>query len=141
MDGSAILRHLAAADIDIAAAIPIDAEPPRLTCDILARGVQLPAMRFWKVSSVDHRPLSGGATRRVTQRIQAEIHARDVPQAKALLKLLRRACDRPYIAALLGLSKVSVLTDGEGPEGFSPATEGRVVTQDFRVSYNEVRNA
>lgn len=137
MDGAAVILNLLAQDAGVTAMVPAEADPPRLTGDVLGQTVTLPAIRVMKISSTDRNILKPGARRRVTQRIQAEAHGRTMPEAKVLLKAIRKACADRLLPELGGLTEIAVHTDGEGPEGISADTNARVALQDFRVSYNE----
>lgn len=138
-DGAIVLIALLCADAGVTALVPPDADPPRISGDALGQNVALPALRVWKVSSSDLNIPAPGTHRWVTQRVQVEAHAENVPQAKALLRAVRRALADRRIAEHDGLTGIKIHTAGEGPEGFSADTGARVATQDFRVAYNEER--
>lgn len=139
MDGSAVILSLLCGDATVSALVPANAEPPRITGDVLGQGVALPAYRVWKVSGGHESVIAPGVHRWVSQRIQLEAHGETLAQVKALMAAARHACREQRIAALGTLTNVVIELAGEGPEGISIDTGARVATQDFRVGYNEVR--
>lgn len=137
MSGKAIILELLAAGAEVVALVDPDAVPSRISGDVLAEGVDLPAYRVEKISSRDLQVLSS-TTRHVTQRIRVTCLGRNVGEADALLRAARKACaDRT--GTIAGFAGAAVLTFGEGPEGFDPVLNCRAEIQDFRVSYNEPR--
>ncbi len=142
MDGAAVIVALLTADAEVTALVPAGENPPRISADALAQNVALPAIRVMKISSSDRNALSRGTQVKITQRIQVEAHAATLPGARAVMEAIRGACSyriEPSVAGVSGLSRVVVLSAGEGPEGISGDTMARVETQDFLVSYNKDR--
>jgi hypothetical protein len=132
MTGVVVVVQLLIADAGVTALVP----PAQIVGDTVAQDTPLPNISAQQISSVDLNIPAPGATRHVTQRIQTTIRAASRPEAKAILKAVRRAgaAKMPLIA---GVSDVVSQTDGEGPDGTEPETGARLQAQDFRVSYNE----
>lgn len=141
MDGVAAIRQLLVASPEVTDLVPASGAPgamSRISADVLAEGVQLPAISIEEISAVDRNIPNPGLTRFVTARIQVTGHARSYPELRQLMKAIKRACadQQPEVA---GLVNVAVHTSGTGPQGISGVTQARAQTQDFQVTYNEER--
>lgn len=132
MSGVVVMVHLMSADPGVTALVA----PNNIVGDTIAEGTPLPNISAQQISSVDHNIPAPGGTRHVTQRIQLTIRARSRPEAKAILKAVRRA-GSGKMPTIAGLTDVVSQTDGEGPDGTEAQTGARLQAQDFRVSYNE----
>lgn len=95
------------------------------------------------IDDVDDRPIRRGASRRVTERVQATVYAKDSTQRRAILKALKRAVadqvrdDFPAVTSLAGVSGVAVIAAGRGPNFRVADSKVRGGSVDFMVSYNE----
>lgn len=136
MSGVVVIRQLLVAHAPLVALIDPDELPPRITSDLFGQGVVLPALRIWKVSGVDGAAIAPGATRHLRERVQVDVLARNRPELGQLLPLVRRACadKRPAVS---GLTAVSVVFAGEGPDGYDTEISARSASLDFIVTYNE----
>ena len=138
-DGAVVLIALLCDDANVTAMVPPDADPPRITEDVLAQGTTLPALRVHTVSNTDTNISAPGPRRWVRQRVQVDCHGGTKPEAKALRQAVRRALADRRIDQFEDLTIIRINTAGRGPDGFDPDTGARVATQDFFVSYNEER--
>lgn len=135
MNGPAALRAVAIANAAFVARVPAE----RNVCGILPQNIVLPAVRYWRVTGVDRNIPNPGVKRRTTQRVQAEIHANNEVEAFEVLELLRTAAADTVAPTVGTLTEVVIVTAGEGPPGTHPVTGASMETQDFKVSYNQVR--
>lgn len=139
MDACTIIRALLVAD-GSATRLLIDpaAVPSPITTDVLAQGVTLPAIEIEEIGSNDLNIPNPGARRRVRTRVQVRCIAESKPDLVQLVEAVRSDCaDR--LPTVAGLTSVTVHTAGAGPDGYHHAIDARAKTQDFWVSYNELR--
>lgn len=131
MSGVVILHTILTANAALTDVVPAD----RIIGEDLPDKTDIPAISIETVSSVDRKVVAPGALRRVTERVQVTVHAKDSTQRLALIGLVRRAA-----AGVLGhfdeFTRVSVQTEGQGPD-FTGDTGIRMRMQDFMVSFNE----
>lgn len=136
MNGKTVIRALLVGHSPLTARINPTQAPSRISTETLGAGVVLPAIRIWKVSSVEGDAIKPGGTRHVRQRIQVDVIAKTTKELDEIMTLVRRAAaDKLTTAA--GLTNVSVVPAGEGPEGFDDEQSARSTSQDFSVTYNE----
>lgn len=134
MNGVIAVRSLLVGDLRVTALVP----PERIAAGALPQGTVLPAIALMSIGSVDRNIPSPGPKRRVTERVQVTVLARTYPEAKAIIAAVRAAAaDR--MPQIDGLSAVTVHTDSAGPDFLDEETGIHMQTQDFRVSFNEVR--
>lgn len=101
----------------------------------LPDGVVLPALLVRIVSLVDRQPLKQAGWFRSTARVAVTVRAASYRQQGEIIKLVRAACVRDFIAAIAGAERVSVRTNGLGPDLIGPGNSFEQ-TQDFRVSFD-----
>lgn len=132
MNGIKALRQVLIADAALTALVPA----ARIVAGILPQGTALPAISLTSVSGNDRNIPSPGATRFVTQRIQASILAADYPATRTIIAAVRDAAAdrRPTVA---GLTAVTIHTEGMGPDMMDEAASIYQASQDFAVRYNE----
>lgn len=146
MSAVKIIRSLLAADAAVVALVPAG----RIIAGVLPQGTALPAIAVTEVSRTDHQPLKAGAFGRSTSRVQVTLFATTYPQQKQLLGLVRHVCrdkngqlDATVIGDWftyfehIGVSGVSVLLAGTGPDFNDPEAGFYMQSQDFSVSYTE----
>jgi hypothetical protein len=88
------------------------------------------------ISVIDRNTLSDGVTRRVRERTQVTIMEPNVRQRRATWKLVR-AAGASRRGDFAGVTEVSALLDGAGPDLRMDNPTMYLKTQDFTVSYNE----
>lgn len=132
MNGVAALRVLALADPMLMALVP----PERVRAGVLPQDTKLPAISLITVSSIERSIPNPGSVRRLLERTQATIIAKDYAQLQAVRRALKHAAadKRPIVD---GISEVVVLLDGAGPEFMDDGASFYITTQDFRISFNE----
>ena len=136
MNGVIAVRSLLVADTGVTSLVPV----ARIAAGMLPQGTDLPAISLMSVSSVDRNVPAPGAKRRVTERVQVTVLARTYPEVKAIIAAARQAAaDR--MPTIDGLFDVTVHTDSAGPDFLDEDTGIHMQTQDFRVSFNEARQA
>jgi len=111
----------------------------RIGAGDLPQGITLPALSLTSISKVDRNIPNPGAYRHVTERVQVMIHAANYPSQKAIEKAVRGAAADQVGFAVSGLVNVTIHTDGGGPDFTNEEASIHLGTQDFRVTYSEVR--
>lgn len=131
MSGVAVIIELLLANAALAESV----EAENIVGDDLPDDSGMPAISVHQVASVDRKVLKAGAVVRVTDRVEAMIHARDASTRDLVARLVKRAC-ADKIGDYADVTAVSVLTEGQGAD-FTGETGLRLRMQEFRVSYNE----
>ncbi|CDO37146.1 DUF3168 domain-containing protein [Novosphingobium sp. KN65.2] len=134
MNGVVAIRQLLIADAALTALVPAT----RIQGGVLPQGTALPSVSITTVSGVDRNIPSPGATRHVTDRIQATVLAANYPSLLAVMDAVKKASADKF-PTVSGISNVVVHTDGEGPDFMDETASIYLRTQDFRVSYTETR--
>lgn len=136
MSGVVVIRRLLAAHTPLAAKIDPEEMPPRITSDPFGQGVVLPALRVWKVSGADSGVIKPGASRHHRERIQVDVLGSTRREIDEIKPLVLAACGdvRPAVA---GLTNVTVVPAGEGPDGYDSEISARSTSHDFIVTYNK----
>lgn len=134
MSGVAAIRQLLAADAGLTALVPAT----RIAAGVMPQGTALPAVSIMSVSSVDRNIPNPGTKRQVVERVQVTALSATYPALQTILAAVRAAA-ADKLPTVSGLSDVVVHTDGAGPDFMDEAAAIYLSTQDFRVSYNEVR--
>lgn len=111
----------------------------RIGAGDLPQGTQLPALSLTSLSKVDRNIPNPGTYRHVIERVQVMIHARDYPQQKAIEVAVRGAAADQLNVSVSGLVNVTIHTAGAGPDMRSEEAAVHLGTQDFRVTYSELR--
>lgn len=146
MSAVKIIRALLAADTIVSALVPSS----RIIAGVLPQGVVLPAVAVTEVSRVDRDSLKPGSFAHSTSRVQVTVIAASYPVQKQLLEAVRHAC-RDKLGVLdstvvgdwqtyflhIGISGVSVLLAGTGPDFNDSVTGFYMQSQDFKVSFTE----
>jgi hypothetical protein len=132
MSGVAIVVQLLLGNAALAQLVPA----AQIVGDEITVGAPLPSISAQSVSSVARSPITPGASRHITERVQVTVHAASRPQATAIVKLLRRAGDgkMPVVA---DMSDIVVQLAGVGPDFTDAVSGARIQSQDFMVSFNE----
>lgn len=131
MSGLKVIRSLLAANAPLTAAVLAE----NIIGDVVPLNAPLPAIGVTTISATDDRPLKRGSTRHVMERVQVTLLTNDAPSRLRIMGLIKSAAaDR--IGDIAGVSRVSVLTDGRGPD-FTTDAGLRGASIDFLVSYNE----
>ncbi len=131
MSGLKVIRSLLINHVPLTTLVPIT----RIVADELPQDTALPAISISLVSSVDRNIVQPGLTRRVTERVQAMVMARDATERKTLIGHVRKAA-ADKLGTIADVPAVAVHTESQGPDLTS---EGgiRMRPQDFMVSFNE----
>jgi hypothetical protein len=132
MSGVAIIGELLNASTSLLAVVPT----ARIMAGALPQNITLPALAVTSISVVDRNTLKDGSTRRVTERVQVTVLAKNYAENGAVLALVRTACASKR-GTFAGKTAVVVLLDGAGPDFMDDAASIWMKTQDFRVSFNE----
>ena len=132
MSGVEILGEIFAAAGTLVAVVPAD----QMFGGVIPQGAQLPALELKTISIVQLKTLGKGARRRVMERVQATVFARDYAEQKQIIRLVRNAADG-QIGDFAGATDVDVQLDSTGPDFVSEAPVMWMASQDFMVSYNQ----
>lgn len=131
MSGLVVLRAVLVGDPLVTAAVPVE----RIVADELPLDTPLPALSITMISSVDRKALRRSALRRVAERVQVTILARDATERLDLTARVRAAAEG-LVGDVAGIAAVSIQSEGQGPDLTTEAGI-RIRTQDFIVSFNE----
>lgn len=134
MNGVAAIRQLLASNAALTALVPSN----RIGAGVLPQGTTLPALSVTLVSSVDRNIPQPGANRRVTDRVQVTVLAANYPQQRQILAAVKKAA-ADTMPTVSGITDVVAHTDSTGPDFMDEKATIYMGSQDFRVSYNEVR--
>lgn len=134
MNGVAAIRQLLAGNAALTAVVPAT----KIAAGTLPQGTTLPAISIMLVSSVDRNIPAPVTKRRVTDRVQVTVMAATYPVQRQVLALVKRAA-ADTMPTVSGISEVVVHTDSAGPDFMDEKATIYLGSQDFRVSYNEVR--
>jgi hypothetical protein len=111
----------------------------RIGAGDLPQDIALPALSLTSISKVDRNIPNPGVHRFVTERVQVMIHAANYPSQKAIEAAVRGAAADQLNVSVSGLLNVTIHTDGAGPDIMNEEASIYLGTQDFRVTYSEVR--
>lgn len=111
----------------------------RIGAGDLPQGTDLPALSLTSISKVDRNIPNPGTYRHVTERVQVMIHANDYPSQKAIEAAVRKAAADKIGTSVSGLINVTIHTDGGGPDIMNEQASIHLGTQDFKVTYSELR--
>lgn len=134
MDGVAVIRQLLANNAALTALVP----SARIAAGVLPQGTALPAISITLISAVDRNIPAPGATRSVTARVQVTVIASTYPSQRQILAAVKKAA-ADTMPAVTGISAVVVHSDATGPDFMDEKATLYMGSQDFRISYNEVR--
>lgn len=134
MNGVAVIRQLLTANGALTALMPAS----RIAAGILPQGTALPALSIMLISSVDRNIPTPGVRRRVTDRVQVTVLAANYPAQRQILAAVKKAA-ADTMPTVSGISEVVVHTDSTGPDFMDDKATIYMGSQDFRVTYNEVR--
>lgn len=131
MSGVAVIQALLAGNTQLVAAVPA----ARIFGGPIPPKTALPAIAVMQISGTERLTVSMSERRRQrTERIQVTVEARDYPTKKTVLELVRGACGM-RVGDLNGVSVMSVLPAGEGPDLDDPETPLYSQSRDFIVSW------
>lgn len=132
MSGKAIAMALMRLSDPLTAVVP----EANMIGSVVPLGAEMPAIGAVRISRVYDRPLRRGATRHVTERVQVTWLANDATKQSLIGPLVVSAIDGKLAASLVGVTRVSALVDGGGPDF---VTDGGLHggSIDFLVSYSE----
>lgn len=133
MDGIAAVRVALGTFPALTALVPTD----NIQAGDLPAGATLPAISLATISRTERQPLKFGDKRHVIERVQATIHAPDIPTQKQIEKALRRAAAANRFPTVPGIERVTIHTDGAGPDGMNETASIYRGAQDFIVTFNE----
>ncbi len=133
MDGIAAVRVALTSFPPLTALVPED----DIQAGDLPIEATLPAISLGMISRAERQPLKFGGKRHVTERVQATIHAADLPAQKQIETALRRAAAAHRFPAVPGIERVTIHTDGAGPDGMNETASIYRTAQDFIVTYSE----
>lgn len=135
MDGVAALRVVLTGDAALTALYPA----AQIVAGVLPLGAPINSIAIESISKVDRNIPSPGAYRHVTERVRVTVHGAEYPKVKAGLRAVRAAAADQINPAVDGISRVTIHTDGAGPDGMTEDSSIHFGSQDFRVTYSEER--
>jgi hypothetical protein len=104
----------------------------------MPQGTALPAISIVRVSSTDRNLPNPGTYRHVRDRVQVNVMASTYPQQRAVLAAVRAAAADQF-PTVSGITRVTIHTDGAGPDFINDQASIFVGSQDFIVTYSEQR--
>ena len=134
MEGVAALRQILVANAALTALVP----ETRIQAGDMPEGTILPAISLARVSSVDRNLPNPGTNRHVRDRVQVNVMASTYPQHRVVLAAVRAAAADQF-PTVSGLLRVTIHTDGAGPDFMNEAASIYLGSQDFIVTYSEAR--
>jgi Protein of unknown function (DUF3168) len=127
-----IIRALLAGAPEVTEKVPAD----RIVAGVVKEGTALPALGITEVGDVPLGALDSQAEYSVvTQRVQVTAMCKTYPEVKALIKLVRRACNFQS-GQIGGESVISIMRDTVGPD-MDDVAGNCFQSIDFKVTYNE----
>lgn len=134
MEGVAVIRQVLAANAALIALVPA----MRIQAGDMPQGTALPAISIVRVSSTDRNLPNPGTYRHVRDRVQVNVMASTYPQQRAVLAAIRAAAADQF-PTVSGIIRVTIHTDGAGPDFINEQASIYVGSQDFIVTYSEQR--
>lgn len=134
MDGVAAVRTALVASGTLTALVPAT----RIAAGPLPQNTALPAIALQSISKVDRNILNPGTYRHVRQRVQVTVLAANYPSQQQVLRAVRGAAADTF-PTVSGLTRVTIHTDSAGPDGMNEEASQYIGSQDFIVTYSEVR--
>lgn len=134
MEGVAALRQVLVANGALTALVPAT----RIQAGDMPEGTVLPAISLTRVSSTDRNLPNPGANRHVRDRVQVNVMASTYPQQREVLAAVRAAAADQF-PTVSGLLRVTIHTDGAGPDFRNEQASIFLGSQDFIVTYSEAR--
>lgn len=135
MTGVVAVRTALVADAALIAIVPAS----RIISGVLPQNITLPAISLQSISKVDRNIANPGTYRHVSERVQVTVLAANYPAQRTLLDAVRRAAADNLGTVVSGLSRVTIHTEGAGPDFMNEAANIYQGSQDFRVTYSEER--
>lgn len=127
-----IIRALLVAAPAVTAKVPSE----RIVAGIVKEGAPLPALGITEIGDVPVGSFDAQAEYSVvTQRVQVTAMCKTYPEVKALIKLVRRACNFQS-GQIAGESVISIVRDTIGPD-LDDAAGNCFQSVDFKVTYHE----
>lgn len=133
MNGVSVVGELLNSYSPLTAVVPAT----RIKAGALPEGTALPAVAVTSISAGDLNMLSTGVKRRVNERVHVTVLAGSYRTRDDVLRLVRMACADKR-GNFAGVTEVSVLTDGVGPDFQSDDSNIWMQTQTLSVSFNEL---
>lgn len=130
MSGTEIIGTLLRGHAAIAAIMPAE----RIKIGTLPENTPLNALLIRSVSLVERQMLTDGPKIHTTERVSVTVRAVSYRDQEAIIRLVRSCC-RGKRGAIAGVTNVSVLTAGTGPDVRGPGNSFEKTT-DFRVSFD-----
>lgn len=132
MSGTGIVRHLLANSAGLTASVPA----ARIQSGVLPLNTTLPAISVTQISGQQHNNLAmASASYLVTQRIQVTVLAKEYPQVKSILALVRAALPLSR-GTVNGFICDAVLPDAEGPDLYDQQLLTHVSSVDYMVTFH-----
>ncbi len=134
MSGVQAVRTALIADASLLALVPA----ARIAAGPLPQNTTLPAIALQGISKVDLNILNPGTYRHVRERVQVTVLAATYPSQQAVIAAVRHAAADKF-PTVSGLLRVTIHTDSAGPDGMNEEASQYIGSQDFIVTYSEVR--
>lgn len=127
-----VIRALLVDAAEVVSRVPID----RIVAGVVTESAELPALGITEVGSVPVGAIDGHAEHSVvTSRVQVTAMGKTYPEVKALVDLVRRACNFQR-GSIAGIDVISVVRDTVGPDLDDDAGNS-FQSIDFKVTYHE----
>lgn len=134
MDGVAAVRVALVANGTLTALVPAT----RIIAGVLPQGTAIPGIALQSISKDDRNIPSPGTYRMVRERVQVTVLASDYPSQQQILRAVRGAAADKF-PTVTGLIRVTIHTMAAGPDIINEEAGIYIGTQDFSVTYSEVR--
>ena len=127
-----VIRALLVDAAAVVSRVPID----RIVAGVVTESAELPALGITEVGSVPVGAIDAQAECSVvTSRVQVTAMGRTYPEVKALIDLVRRACNFQR-GSIAGVDVISVVRDTIGPD-LDDDVGNIFQSIDFKVTYHE----
>lgn len=134
MSGPVIVRSVLVGGAAVTALVPA----ARIIADEVApQDIELPLILIKHVSGVDRHTLSTSSPIFTRKRVQVEIHAANATSRADIKAAVRSAGFSSTHPTVTGFEKITLHTEGEGPDFHVEGSNVRIGEQDFLVTYSE----
>ncbi len=131
MSAVAAIRYLLANSAPLTAQVAAD----KIKGGVIPINTELPAIGVSEISSTERIAIAiDGAEQLATARVQVTVMAKTYPAKKAILELVRLACQNTR-GTVNGIAVDSILPDGAGPDFDDEATSIFMQSRDFLVKF------
>lgn len=109
----------------------------KIVAGVVPQATALPAISIMHISTVDLAAIDAQADfALVTSRVQVTVMAKDYPAIKALIDVVRKACNYQR-GTIAGVGVASIVRDTVGPDFVNDDATIYYQTIDFKVTHHE----